>query len=1613
MPKRLIIAVGGSGQTVVSHYLRYATMAGVPGEELPDIYILDADLKESIRETEAKPSLYGEIKKLHGRLVAGLSPSRRPSLHLLYPYNSDTALTSKQTFADYLIGNRPGRDDFHKQRILDGLFATSEQELKIAEGFFARPNVGATAIFDKLHAGENDRALKLLRQGVTHPDAPRVVVIGSTFGGTGSGGAPVIAQKLREWAGDRNKVKIGVFLTLPWFSPGDLGKTFTDDADTLGKWETQWKNTAAGLRFYGSSRVFLNDLDVFIADYNGEKHPRHDDSNTGQPEYPHCFNIILAAQIQNYLTRAVPENEDPGQYSFYFVASQSNHRAMQLDGYNCPLLRFSVPTPGSEMSYLRQDLADWAIQTQTLRLTLGKVADYIQRDFHLSDGSKRRRPDTFVNLALAVANSCQNEPGAFIETGFGPFRKPEAGPKIYGSLVSSLNDRAEQLGTVIAWLQDAWEQSKKMPALTPACTTWNPSAIWDSYPALNGERNAEVAAIKLFDDAFTHAYTIAADFQESVGKGQQEPFHAAAAIIEKLLREAILARAGQGRHGQSDEQPPNLGNNQIASALVPMQVQTNLRNHYAISLDLKHILDHGRNRQGDSLSIFNESHPATLTGVTHYNVPSPWAAGHLNAWIQASGFDPVQPTAQWLKAKQQLEAVLWGIFTKRLHVHSVPFKDLSRLGNILYGALSAEMFGYKLIDRWDKIVYATATDTEGKELTVAINHPVCGWFSAPGLQEQDLWWEKFEISLPSALRPTNPDSLEAKQLKAFVDFLQNQLINNSHTEDSIDQAGWYRITGILADELRHILPNSVIGAEIASTSNGFFLLDKHNETIFQVPLIHLLYSAQQLIAEYCVSEVAVVALGEGFRPADSPLKSAYIGKQGINAELIAQTRDSQDRPAVRYNLSLGQHGVLDSVFPARVMESFSTHTEIWPNFKTQNWKIYFLASATSNDNLVRDYGFSVFDEAGNRVGYANRSFTHNHEIHGTPEFLVMEFIKDKEPRELGMFNFGLNSLAVSDKFLNLAVDFGTSHSCVYATTTNDESARIALDISKPSEKLGRLVFDHPAVKKTFLVENNTFLPGYCGLAQTTDNSVLPTEFRLIGSPKRNDLKAGVKSFDIIPMRFPEASLEERLRTSNILLGGFKWPGALNGTDFEREETGLTQEYLRQFLLVSTAMLKSMGYGRLTMFRATYPEAFSYAQRMTYTEALTETLNTVLAETGFSYVGTPILEAQQLLEIASSQMSDTQRSSLQKDSSGMVSESMAALLSASSRDYNFFAERGICIVMDMGGGTTDIAAYFSPGSGKRDASKSIDSITDSVRYAGHDLLRLLATPQIINNILKSNQWDGKDENSCFDALKVLVRDPEHFKRLKNNFSNSEYLPETRERMQLFFEGLFEYIRLLTLAYQKSLAADGQKWVINIALFGNAWKLSELAYHTREQPFDGFINYFKNYLNAALGQNQDIHIRYEGLRDASIKEAIAAGALRFNALDRQFVTPKEHASLAGLDMVCHPINGKDFDVPYDDFLAGFDRLQFDQNTPVTVKSLASLRERPLMETLRIRYGKRDDEWITHQVAAAINQAIREPWIMPGVREAMKFSPMRLFLEQVWKETVKVVPLNQTEH
>lgn len=108
--------------------------------------------------------------------------------------------------------------------LMKALYTDEERNMKISEGFFARPNVGAA-----LFAANMDRVMGKFLQFISSDQKDmkeiRIFMLGSIFGGTGASSLPTISKYLKQklFGDSDNKLiheemKIGGCMVLPYFS---------------------------------------------------------------------------------------------------------------------------------------------------------------------------------------------------------------------------------------------------------------------------------------------------------------------------------------------------------------------------------------------------------------------------------------------------------------------------------------------------------------------------------------------------------------------------------------------------------------------------------------------------------------------------------------------------------------------------------------------------------------------------------------------------------------------------------------------------------------------------------------------------------------------------------------------------------------------------------------------------------------------------------------------------------------------------------------------------------------------------------------------------------------------------------------------------------------------------------------------------------------------------------------------------------------------------------------------------------------------------------------------------------------------------------------------------
>lgn len=278
----VFIGVGGTGQTVLAAYLRLANMAGfVPAP----FYVVDSDTNGPLGSILT--ALKGGVKEV----VGGQELAPR---WMMDPF--PTANVERKTFGG-LFGNLTGE----RRELFNCLFSAEAEQTRIRTGMYGRPSIGATCIRHKILAEDDElKELKAaLRGGAKH-----VILVGSCFGGTGSGGVPMLAAELNRWNNEGPyNLTLDAFVFLPWFHlvkpEGGIAAKDEDIHEHLNK--NFGPNAAAGINYFKD--VLTGHVHtLFLLGVPDPGQVRRVSSESSQQETAHSLNLLAAVLIHNRFT---------------------------------------------------------------------------------------------------------------------------------------------------------------------------------------------------------------------------------------------------------------------------------------------------------------------------------------------------------------------------------------------------------------------------------------------------------------------------------------------------------------------------------------------------------------------------------------------------------------------------------------------------------------------------------------------------------------------------------------------------------------------------------------------------------------------------------------------------------------------------------------------------------------------------------------------------------------------------------------------------------------------------------------------------------------------------------------------------------------------------------------------------------------------------------------------------------------------------------------------------------------------------------------------------------------------------------------------------------------
>jgi hypothetical protein len=281
MTNPILIGVGGTGQTVLAAYLRLATMAGFTPAPF---YIVDSDNRGPLSTTLNQ--LRSNIKQ-----IAGGELSAR---WIIDPY--PTSQTERKTFGA-LFGSITG----DRREVFNCLFSEDAELTPIRTGMYGRPSIGATCIRYKILQDDVDlKQLKdTLRGGAKH-----IILVGSCFGGTGSGGVPMLASEFFKLNQEQGySLKIDALSFLPWFRlvlPDGITKA--SDKSMYEHLNSNFEpNAAASINYFKDKIKDYVDTLLLI----GVRDPGQISricNESSQGETPHILNLLAAIIIQSHFT---------------------------------------------------------------------------------------------------------------------------------------------------------------------------------------------------------------------------------------------------------------------------------------------------------------------------------------------------------------------------------------------------------------------------------------------------------------------------------------------------------------------------------------------------------------------------------------------------------------------------------------------------------------------------------------------------------------------------------------------------------------------------------------------------------------------------------------------------------------------------------------------------------------------------------------------------------------------------------------------------------------------------------------------------------------------------------------------------------------------------------------------------------------------------------------------------------------------------------------------------------------------------------------------------------------------------------------------------------------
>ena len=274
MSEPIFIAVGGSGQHVLLSYLRLARLGNFQPARM---IVVDADNRTGEGGAQTTADLIAQQASVGFREeVKQVFIQPLPKLER----------SQDETFRSMVDPTERLEIELFK-----ALFNQRQRDVKVLTGFHGHPSVAASTF--RMFLEEEENELKtVLDDWLAGQGVQKVVLAGSTFGGTGSGVMPVLADYLRKLASERGlTLQLGGVIQVRWFNLNVPTEIEGGRDQYLDVANNDLDNNSSCLVEYYRRKVET----MFHRGYLVGHHPhalRQSAGTQNQPEHPHAVNLL-------------------------------------------------------------------------------------------------------------------------------------------------------------------------------------------------------------------------------------------------------------------------------------------------------------------------------------------------------------------------------------------------------------------------------------------------------------------------------------------------------------------------------------------------------------------------------------------------------------------------------------------------------------------------------------------------------------------------------------------------------------------------------------------------------------------------------------------------------------------------------------------------------------------------------------------------------------------------------------------------------------------------------------------------------------------------------------------------------------------------------------------------------------------------------------------------------------------------------------------------------------------------------------------------------------------------------------------------------------------------